>query len=189
MCVHAQSLSHVWLSVTLWTIACQAPLSMGFSRQEYWSGLPLIVPTQGSNLGLLHYRQILYHLSHQGSLNSHQKLVVPWRHHSKQWTNRRRTNTIWFHVSEVPKESKFLETESGGVGARGWRRGSRELLSSGDWVWVWEDEKALETWWWLHITVKVLNATEMYTQKLTWWISCDIYFRKIKQSVLTLLRQ
>ena len=27
--------------VTLWTIACQAPLSIGFSRQEYWSGLPL----------------------------------------------------------------------------------------------------------------------------------------------------
>ena len=26
--------------VTLWTAACQAPLSMGFSRQEYWSGLP-----------------------------------------------------------------------------------------------------------------------------------------------------
>ena len=26
--------------VTPWTIACQAPLSMGFSRQEYWSGLP-----------------------------------------------------------------------------------------------------------------------------------------------------
>ena len=29
--------SHVWLSETLWTVACQAPLSMGFSRQEYWS--------------------------------------------------------------------------------------------------------------------------------------------------------
>ena len=29
----------VQLFVTLWTIACQAPLSMGFSRQEYWSGL------------------------------------------------------------------------------------------------------------------------------------------------------
>ena len=26
--------------VTLWTVACQGPLSMGFSRQEYWSGLP-----------------------------------------------------------------------------------------------------------------------------------------------------
>ena len=32
--------SHVQLFATLWTIACQAPLSMGFSRQEDWSGLP-----------------------------------------------------------------------------------------------------------------------------------------------------
>ena len=31
-------------SVTLWTVGCQAPLSMGFSRQEYWSGLPFIPP-------------------------------------------------------------------------------------------------------------------------------------------------
>ena len=30
--------------VTLWTVACQAPPSMGFSRQEYWSGLPLPSP-------------------------------------------------------------------------------------------------------------------------------------------------
>ena len=36
--------SHVWLSVTLWTMACQAPLSMGFSRQEYWSWLPFSFP-------------------------------------------------------------------------------------------------------------------------------------------------
>ena len=36
-------LSHfscVWIFVTQWTIACQAPLFMGFSRQGYWSGLP-----------------------------------------------------------------------------------------------------------------------------------------------------
>ena len=32
--------SCVQLFVSLWTIACQAPLSMGFFRQEYWSGLP-----------------------------------------------------------------------------------------------------------------------------------------------------
>ena len=32
--------SHVQLFATLWTLACQASLSMGFSRQEYWSGLP-----------------------------------------------------------------------------------------------------------------------------------------------------
>ena len=37
-------LSHVWLFVTLWTVAHQAPLSMGFSRQEYWSGLPFPSP-------------------------------------------------------------------------------------------------------------------------------------------------
>ena len=37
-------LSHVRLLATLWTVACRAPLSMGFSRQEYWSGLPLPTP-------------------------------------------------------------------------------------------------------------------------------------------------
>ena len=36
--------SCVWLFVTLWTVACQAPLFMGFSRQEYWSGLPCPSP-------------------------------------------------------------------------------------------------------------------------------------------------
>ena len=44
MCVHAQSLSHIWLFSSLWTIARQAPLSMGLSRQEYWSGLPFSPP-------------------------------------------------------------------------------------------------------------------------------------------------
>ena len=50
--------SRVWLFSTPWTVARQAPLSMGVSRQEYWSGLlcppPGIFPTQGSNLCLLH---------------------------------------------------------------------------------------------------------------------------------------
>ena len=36
--------SHVGLFVILWTITCQAPLSMRFSRQEYWSGLPFPSP-------------------------------------------------------------------------------------------------------------------------------------------------
>ena len=39
-----QSLSCVQLFVTLWTVAHQAPLSMGFPRQEYWSGLPFSPP-------------------------------------------------------------------------------------------------------------------------------------------------
>ena len=37
-------LSPVWLCVTQWTIGCQAPLSRGFSRQEYWTGLPFPSP-------------------------------------------------------------------------------------------------------------------------------------------------
>ena len=36
--------SRVQLFATLWTVACQAPLSMGFSSQEYWSGLPFPSP-------------------------------------------------------------------------------------------------------------------------------------------------
>ena len=50
-CVHAKWLQSC-LTGTAWTVACQAPLSRGFSRQEYWSGLPFskgIFPTQGSN--------------------------------------------------------------------------------------------------------------------------------------------
>ena len=42
--VKAKSLSHVWLPATPWTAAHQAPLSMGSSRQEHWSGLPLPSP-------------------------------------------------------------------------------------------------------------------------------------------------
>ena len=74
----AQHISWKWSSSVmsdslrpLWTVAYQAPLSVGFSRQGYWSGLPFpsprIFPTQGSNMSLLHCRQTIYHLSHQGS--------------------------------------------------------------------------------------------------------------------------
>ena len=56
MCV-LSCFSHVRRCATLWTIACQAPLSTGFPRQEYWSGLPSLLqgifPTQGLNPGLL----------------------------------------------------------------------------------------------------------------------------------------
>ena len=53
------------------TVARQAPLSMGFSRREYWVGchfhLQRIFQSQESNLALLHCRQILYQLSNEGS--------------------------------------------------------------------------------------------------------------------------
>ena len=45
-------LSHVLLFVTPWTIAHQVPLSMGFSRQEYWSQLPFLSPGYLPNPGI-----------------------------------------------------------------------------------------------------------------------------------------
>ena len=48
MCV----LSHVWLFATPWTVACQAPLSMESSRQEYWSRLPCPTPGNLLNPGI-----------------------------------------------------------------------------------------------------------------------------------------
>ena len=70
--IKVKSLSRVRLFVTPWTVACQAPLSMGFSRQEYWSGLPFPSPGDLPNSeiepSLLHYRQTLFHLSHDTTL-------------------------------------------------------------------------------------------------------------------------
>ena len=48
--VKVKSLSHIWLLVTPWTAAYQAPPSMGFSRQEYWRGLPLPSPFSQWNM-------------------------------------------------------------------------------------------------------------------------------------------
>ena len=68
--------SHIQLFVTPWTVACQAPLSMGFSKQEYWSGLPCPSPGDLPNPGIklrssaspaLQADSLL--LSHQGSPN------------------------------------------------------------------------------------------------------------------------
>ena len=44
--------SHVLLFVTLWTVVGQVPLSVGFSRQEYWSGLPCPPPGDLPNPGI-----------------------------------------------------------------------------------------------------------------------------------------
>ena len=66
-------LRHVWLFATPWTVSHQAPLPMGFSRQNTKLGchslLQGIFLTWGSNLGVRHCRQFLYHLSHKGSPN------------------------------------------------------------------------------------------------------------------------
>ena len=52
VCTHASFAQSCLTFWTPWTIACQAPLSMDFSRQEYWSGLPLTTPEDLSNPGI-----------------------------------------------------------------------------------------------------------------------------------------
>ena len=65
LCVCAQSLSHVRLFTTPWTVTRQSPLSMGFSRQEYWNGLlcppPGDLPNPGIEPVFCIDRQVLYH--------------------------------------------------------------------------------------------------------------------------------
>ena len=65
--VHAEWLSHVQIVATPWTSAHQAPLSMGYSRQEYWSGLPFHPPGDFSDPGIEPMspdcRQSLFHQS------------------------------------------------------------------------------------------------------------------------------
>ena len=73
----------VWFCASPWTVAYQAPLSMEFSRQEYWSGLlfpsPEDVPNpKGSVTGLPHCRQTLYCLSLQETTWYHERNFLPW---------------------------------------------------------------------------------------------------------------
>ena len=94
-----QSCPTLWLKflATLWTVAHQTPLSMGFSRQEYWSGLPCPLLqgsfwTQGVNprlLCLFHCHRVLYHcptLEAYVSLLQLKSLFNSRTHQSLWWT-------------------------------------------------------------------------------------------------------
>ena len=90
-CLPAQSLSHVWLFVTLWSVACQAPPSMGFPRQEYSSGCHFLLQGSSRPRDWTHIsctgRWILYHwatreapeISHLTPKSWPSALRVPYR--------------------------------------------------------------------------------------------------------------
>ena len=145
-----KSLSRVRLFATSWTIAFQAPMSMGFSRQ--YTGVDChfllqgIFPTQGLNPGLLHYRQTLYHLSHQGLLSL--KIV--------HITN---TQILMIHVLTVTINPCLkMATVKAGDGNMG-----DSLCSVSTCLWVWKLHcKGLKT--------KVSNSlTGFILKKLTEW--------------------
>ena len=90
---NSNSVGHLWLSYSEFAQSCptlcdptdssQAPPSMGFSRQEYWSGVPFPspgdLPDQGSNLGLLHCRQTLYPNDSAKAAGLHLRFLVKMR--------------------------------------------------------------------------------------------------------------
>ena len=78
-CVLSDSVAQsVWLFETPWTAAHQFPLSMRILQARIHALFHGIYPTQGSNPGLPHCRQILYHLTHQGSPRKVEEAAYPF---------------------------------------------------------------------------------------------------------------
>ena len=90
-----------------WAIANQAPLSIEFFRLEYWSGLPFPspgdLPDPGTESGLVHCRQILYHVIHQGSPDK--ALKVKSLSHVQLFT------TPWTVAHQAPLSIEFFRQE------------------------------------------------------------------------------
>ena len=98
--VKVKSLSGVWPSATPWTAAYQAPLSMGFPRQEYWSGVPLPSPLEHpseiqittirlcpTNPALVIKAEVLSFEDIFGSCMSFNPFLLPWTlgYHGGPW--------------------------------------------------------------------------------------------------------
>ena len=85
--------------MTPWTVACQAPLFMGFSRQEYWNGLPFPpsedLPTQGSDSRLLHWQADSLPLEPPGKHNWGKRRSQRERFEDIQANYWRHDSTIW----------------------------------------------------------------------------------------------
>ena len=121
MCVLSR-FSCVWLSDTLWTVAHQAPLCMGFSRQEYWSGMPFppqgIFPTQRTNLYLLY---LLHWQADSFTTESFRKSFYLQTH-----------TQFFFIVLKINVLFEFKAVSSGRLKTKwrvcGWRQGGWESL-------------------------------------------------------------
>ena len=77
MCVHA-CVCHLQLFASPGTIACQAPLSMAFSRQEYWSGLPFPPPGDLPDAGIKLHLLYLGHWQVDSLPLSNLGMMIPW---------------------------------------------------------------------------------------------------------------
>ena len=133
----------IQLFVTSWTVAHQAPLSMGFSR--YWSGLlcppPGIFPTQGSNPCL---SRLLYLLHWQAGSSP---LVSTWEAHKVQ---------VWMPMTPWPASGQSVSLL---LGIYTW--GGKIPVAQDSWTWV-------TRWWHLSPLPRHLRVVFVYISKGTW---------------------
>ena len=109
-----KSLSRVWLLATPWTAAYQAPPSMGFSRQEYWSGVPLPSPDE----------EVVVHICN-GILLGHKKeqnpaicrdVVGPWECHM-EWSQSERGCPTFVSGYLIPPDQLQERAENVSIGS------------------------------------------------------------------------
>ena len=94
--VKVKSLSYVWLFSTPWTAAHQVPPSMGFSRQEYWSGLPLPTPILTLCVYIYIYIYILYKYVNSSAFVSWIYILhFNWQYDFKIWFLNHKYNMIF----------------------------------------------------------------------------------------------
>ena len=94
-----KSLSYVRLFATPWTVAYQAPLFMGFSRQGYWSGLPFPSEDLLAVLGTL--KSLLQHHSSKALILQHSAFFTVQLSHPYMTTGKSRALTRWTFVGKA----------------------------------------------------------------------------------------
>ena len=179
-------LSRVRLFVTLWTVAHQAPLSMEFSRQEYWSGLPFPPPgdlpdpeiktescTTPAFAGRIFYHRATWetlwytHAMEYQPENSGTcyNMDEPWKHCAK-WNSPVTKRQI---LCEVPRVVRLMETERGRVAARGW--GERTVGT----VFILQDARtSVDGWWWwpfnnVNVSMLLNDTLKNCSERLSSW--------------------
>ena len=159
-----KSLSRVQLFVTPWTVAYKAPLSMEFSRQEYWSGLPFHSPGDLPNPGPLHWRQILYCLSHRGSPYWLVLRLNPWKPWEvREWQrDRERDRQIWSPSQQVSM-FMFLHRTFQASFTRTWLNKHWKLNYDYDRI---DSETTLERFTSLEVCVYIWNGEKIWNQDL-----------------------
>ena len=91
--VKVKSLSRVWLFTTPWTAAYQAPLSMGFSRQEYWSGLPLPSLNPSTTRAQISWD---FCECHFWGLTPDLQIQILWKMMLRKWHFNKHPRCFWF---------------------------------------------------------------------------------------------